>query len=170
MGTNWWCKWGIWKILQNNKEVMASARNTTPASLAFREIFGDYWNTEASERLLATGYISPQANISPNIRNILTCLQKPQHCNDKYIKCEVTQEEFILLFQKTRENTSSSPSGIHMGHYKVAAMIPTVSRCLEKMMSLPFMYCFSPARWEISTHMMLEKIQGVPRLDKLRII
>ena len=46
---------------------------------------------------------------------------------------EVTQEEFCKLFENTCENTASSPSGIHIGHYKVAASIPLISTCLDRM-------------------------------------
>ena len=47
---------------------------------------------------------------------------------------------------------------------------PEVRKCLAKMMSMPFLFGFSPRRWEASMHMMLEKIKGNPRIDKLRII
>ena len=58
--------------------------------------------------------------------------------------------------------TASSPSGVHMGHYKVGALFPKIGSVLAKMMSYPFMYAFSPKRWQSSIHMMLEKIQGRP--------
>ena len=57
---------------------------------------------------------------------------------------EVTFEEYQQLFSITRESTASSPSGIHMGHYKVGALFPEIGIVLAKMMSYPFMYGFSP--------------------------
>ena len=57
-----------------------------------------------------------------------------------------------------------------MGHYKVGALYPKIGQVLTIMMSLPFQYGFSPERWRESIHVMLEKIRGNPRIDKLRII
>ena len=65
------------------------------------------------------------------------------------IDSEVTFQEFKDLFDITRESTSSSPSGIHMGHYKVAALFPAIGNILVKMMSLPFQYGFSPSMWRV---------------------
>ena len=69
-----------------------------------------------------------------------------------------------------QENPPHRHHGIHMGHYKIATMIPQVGKCLAKMISLPFLHCFSPKRWTQSIHFMLEKLPGIPKLNKLRII
>ena len=82
---------------------------------------------------------------------------------------EVTYEEFAKLFNNTKEIKSSSPSGLNIGHYKVDALYPDIVKSLVTMMSLPFMYVFSPKRWKQSIHFMIEK-KGQPRLEKLCII
>jgi hypothetical protein len=82
----------------------------------------------------------------------------------------ITEEEFCHMFNNTREATASSPSGIHVGHYKIATQIPKLCTILTKMMSIPFQHNFPPERWQKSTHFMIEKIKGSPKINKLRII
>ena len=64
--------------------------------------------------------------------------------------------------KKTREMTASSPSGVHMGHYKIGAENNEIAEILASMASMPFMNGFAPSRWENSIHVMLEKIAGCP--------
>lgn len=82
----------------------------------------------------------------------------------------VTLKAYTYLFNNTKERTASSPSGAHIGHYKVGEIFPEISEILAIMMSLPFVYGFSPTRWRQSVHFIIEKIQGNMTLGKLRII
>jgi len=82
----------------------------------------------------------------------------------------ITQEEFISAYKVTHENTSSSPSGRHIGHYKVAASDPTLAQLHSRMMSFPFVHGFAPDRWKRVTDIMLEKEPGNSRCHRLRIL
>ena len=57
-----------------------------------------------------------------------------------------------------------------MHNYKEACEIVEAKSILEKLMSLPGMYGFSLWHWQQSIHMMIEKVAGCPRIDKLQII
>ena len=56
-------------------------------------------------------------------REILKHLQRPskQGKTIPEISSEITEEELHKLLKKTKENTESSPSGIHIGHYYLTA-------------------------------------------------
>ena len=158
-------------IIDANKKVMQSARHTLPASTQFRQTFGDHGDSQAAQALVSGQGLQDDFDCPEDIKNILLCMQTSQeHDSDDPFPTELTPEEFASVFKKTRESTASSPSGIHIGHYKMAAEIPMISKCLAKMISIPFQYCFAPKRWQRSIHFMLEKVQGTPRIDKLRII
>lgn len=86
------------------------------------------------------------------------------------LSSDIKENDFVNLMKKTRENTSSSPSGLHMGHYNAGACMKDVPFILTTMLYLPFQYGFSPKRWQASIHVMLEKVQGQTRIYKLRII
>jgi hypothetical protein len=87
----------------------------------------------------------------------------------------VTTEDFISCFGCVAEKTSSSPSGRHVGQYLACTdMKDELSGLLAAvhavMMSLPLAEGFCPELWRQAIYIMLEKIPGVPRINKLRII
>jgi hypothetical protein len=76
----------------------------------------------------------------------------------------VSPDDFISAYSIAKESTSSSPSGRHIGHYKVAAQLHS------QMMSFPFLHGFALDRWKRVTDIMLEKEPGNSRCHRLRIL
>jgi hypothetical protein len=93
----------------------------------------------------------------------------------KMIYPVVTTEDFISCFGCVAEKTSSSPSGRQVGHYlayidlkdELSVLLTAVHAA---MMAIPLAEGFCPERWRQAIDIMLEKIPGVPRINKLRII
>ena len=86
-----------------------------------------------------------------------------------------TQKQLLQNMAKAkdpngREETTTSPSGIHMGIYKTEIFSKDICEVLAHSMSLPFCHGFSFNRWQHSVHHMLEKIPKFPHISKLRII
>jgi hypothetical protein len=93
----------------------------------------------------------------------------------KMISPVVTTEAFISCFGCVAEKTSSSPSGRHVRHYLVCTdmkdeLAGLLAAVHAAMMSIPLAEGFCPERWRQAIDIMLEKIPGVPRINKLRII
>jgi hypothetical protein len=82
----------------------------------------------------------------------------------------ISFDEFVQTYTVADENTSSSPSGRHIGHYKAILKHPSLATLHAKMMSLPFQVGFAPARWTKDTDIMLEKEENNPRCHRLRIL
>jgi hypothetical protein len=100
------------------------------------------------------------------------------------ICADITVDEFKAAFRKWSEKTSTSPSGRHLGHYKVLLhtdAIP-ISADNEESMNDHILQVYhwitlaallsgnSLLRWQKVTTAMIEKIAGCPRIDKLRVI
>jgi hypothetical protein len=93
----------------------------------------------------------------------------------KMISPVVTTEDFMSCFGCVAEKKSSSPSGRHVEHYlacidlkdELSVLLAAVHAA---MMSIPLAEGFCPERWRQAIDIMLEKIPGVPRINKLRII
>jgi enamine deaminase RidA (YjgF/YER057c/UK114 family) len=92
----------------------------------------------------------------------------------------ITPEQVSTGFKKWREDTSTSPSGCHLGLRRIPAF-PTETKEQEKIrqsiqqvqadvINLPLEHGFSPSRWQVVINAMLEKIPGKPLLHKLRVI
>lgn len=98
---------------------------------------------------------------------------------------EITESEFWNGFKKWREATSTSPSGRHLGHYKVL-LIPDGNDDLYDndiinpsiiIKTVHFQLAMAAVRagttldrWYNSSTLMLEKQPGISRIDKLRVI
>jgi hypothetical protein len=93
----------------------------------------------------------------------------------KMISPLVTTEDFMSCFGCVAEKAYSSPSGRHVGHYlacidlkdELSVLLAAVHAVI---MSIPLAEGFCPERWRQEIEIMLEKIPGVPRINKLRII
>lgn len=88
-------------------------------------------------------------------------------------------DDWISGWSKMRECTSSAP-GRHFGHYKASADVarldkehedhfPELAQVFATMTSLPLRHGFAPLRWRGCVDAILEKIPGLPLLEKLRI-
>ena len=58
----------------------------------------------------------------------------------------ISSEEFEATYAAASENTSSSPSGHHIGHYKAILDNPLLVQLHSSMMSIPFQAGFAPER------------------------
>ena len=112
-------------------------------------------------------------------RDILSYLRRMPNRAD--IDCRLTTKEVASAISNWRESTSTSPSGVHLGHYKaLVKWIPDDEEAqtrAEQLLSLRTSlinagvsagFCYP--RWEKIQSSMLEKIPGIPRIDKLRVI
>ena len=86
------------------------------------------------------------------------------------IVSEISIEEYQHYFGRINENTSSSPSGLHLGHDKAAANSEQLSAIFALQMNTILNSGIHPSRWGVALQVMLEKIAGVCLVDKLRSI
>ena len=159
-------------ILDNNKNIMQSLRDTIPASRQFSQIFGDCGESEACVKAVNAELVESKLPFDSTTNEWIKALRQPitPHTKEGYIMdAEVSAQEVKKLFRNTKEFTASSPSGIHMGYYKAASYSDKLCEILEILMYLPFMHGFSPERWNQSTHLMLEKVPGFPLVSNLRL-
>ena len=95
--------------------------------------------------------------------------QLVQQLGNKQIT-EVTSQDYQHYGRRIKENTSSSPSGLHHGHDKSAAQCDKLSAFFAFQMTTIIQTGLRPARWGIALQVMLEKIAGVCLVTKLRSI
>jgi hypothetical protein len=82
----------------------------------------------------------------------------------------VLATDYQRYFHRINENTSSSPSGLHLGHDKAAAQCNELSEIFALQMSTIVHTGIHPSRWGVALQVMIEKIAGVCLVTKLRSI
>ena len=88
--------------------------------------------------------------------------------NKEQIKIDMDEEDYIQMFSKWNEKTTTSPSGRHLGHYKDILQQPDLIKYHCIMATLPLKYGFAPERWTKAVQIMLEKKPGYPLINRLR--
>jgi len=82
----------------------------------------------------------------------------------------VETSDFQSLYKPLDERTSSSASGCHLSHYKVAATCKDLSTLHASMMTIPYLADISPKWWHQVVDVMLEKKPGDHKIHQLRIV
>jgi hypothetical protein len=109
------------------------------------------------------------------INAIVAQLQKHPAIN-KILKPVVAPEYFKSAFKCVPEKTASSFSGRGVHHYKARAegsddgLVDIQVEVHAAMMTVPLDAGFYPERWKQAVDVMLKKVPGISRSDKLRII
>jgi hypothetical protein len=103
--------------------------------------------------------------------------------NLKEISNEVSFEEFKTALAKWKKCTTTSPSGRHLGHYKLLLRLNTIDDNNDKInisenilyvyfsiLKISLAWGISIKRWQNISTCMIEKIKGNPLFDKIPVI
>jgi hypothetical protein len=82
----------------------------------------------------------------------------------------LTVEDFISFWHSAREETSSSDSGRHFGHYIAASDDPELAILHVESMNVAASYGLPLDRWKSALTVLLEKVMGNMLMEKLRAI
>ena len=86
------------------------------------------------------------------------------------VRPRIHLEDYANFWKKKRENTVTSPYGLHVGHYKAAITKPSILEVHRKLLLIPFQTGMVPVRWRKTVQTMIEKEPGAPWIHRLRII
>ena len=86
------------------------------------------------------------------------------------ITAKISTGEFGAYWKSAKEKTASSMSGRHFGHYKAAAKRTSLCKVHAAFASDASQHGIFIKRWTKGLTVMLEKIENVTRVDKLRAI
>jgi hypothetical protein len=158
---------GPWRSITRQTDIAQVVKqvNITQYHQAFHTPFGSGPLAQAigrnadstlSKRLLA-GQLDelPLESLMPETIRILRTLASLQPTLPPEQVFEITDSDFISAYKCLQEDTSSSPSGRHVGHYKVILDDPNLVSLHATMMTIPFAQGFIPPRWTKITDIML---------------
>jgi len=102
------------------------------------------------------------------IQQFIHMLQFPSpEVHHHQVSATLCPEDFIKHWRKAKERTSSSPSGLHFGHYKAATQSPELAFLHARFTQLVFMSGISLSWYQSSLQVILEKKAGKIHVDDL---
>ena len=157
-------------IMSENTKRFRLTNDTPVMSGQLLEDFGYLADTEAAEEVLAGTYDPPE-DADEHTKALLSLLkQRVEMLRQGKIKTCIMREDFKRYWRGAKESTSSSISGLHFGHYKAAASSDTLSEFHAIMTDIAYNGGHPLQRWTKGLSVMLEKIKGNIRVNKLRAI
>ena len=113
-----------------------------------KELLGFNRLTEAAEQNLeGTLFHNTDEECFPGVREFVAAMAIPEEMKDLApLNTQINLEYFTKEIREWKESTSNSPSGNHLGHYKVALQDKEISEGYSKMINMPVRYGFSPSR------------------------
>ena len=156
-------------VMHNNEARFRLTEDTPFMQEPLREEVGFLGATEAAQQMLAGTYVCPPGT-DEFTQHFVDCLKQATWTSDDRIHTRITKEDYCNYWNKAREATSSSYSGLHFSHHKVAAKNPYLAEVNAFAVELAYASGYSYERWQAGLSAMLEKKAGVIRVDKLRAI
>ena len=168
-------------ILERNYKHFGQANGTPFTEAPLKDWLGNYGETETGQAILA-GELRPALDQGfPETQTVLDLLQ-PFDPPAQPISSLVTSSDFKSFFAKWKENTSTSPSGKHLGHYKAllspaftdnAELTDSANRIIAlhvALLNIAATHGSPLERWQQIVSVMIEKKAGNYQLHKLRTI
>jgi hypothetical protein len=158
----------IWSNIHRKRFYLAEEAPICNSPL--REAFGYNADTEAGEEVLSGTYEFEQGFDDATRRICQEVAAIRAVVPEDSVDAIVRKEDWSNYWSKAREETSSSESGLHFSHYKAGAESKVISHFQALKASVMLKAGWGYTRWGRGMSVMLEKIPGCQRIDKLRSI
>ncbi len=111
----------------------------------------------AAQDILQGMYQCP-AGVDLHTQQLISILQIPPHSSP--VPSGISREDFINHWSHCHEQTSSSYSGLHYGHYKASVDCPQIAEFHALITEMAFQHGYSLSCWQSSLQVLLEKKPG----------
>lgn len=158
----------IWSEIHGKRFYLAEQAPVCQGRL--RGQFGYMADTAAAEEVLA-GVYEPEEDVHTGTVDLFDEIGRIRAQVQKdSVNCLVRHPLWQKKWKQKREETSSSESGLHFGHYIAGADSELISYCHALLAWMALQKGYSPSRWERALSCMLEKIAGCSLVEKMRAI
>ena len=173
------------RLFTRNVSHFGQAEGTPFTVSPLLDMFGYTGMTECGKALIQDGTIPTHDDTS--LATAFTILERlgEDSSNHQTLSDLLTYEKFHTTIKKWNEATSTSPSGRHLGHYKSLISLdsysskyteedpdpgPAILMVLYQIAASAFQAGIKLNRWTKITTCMIEKLPGIPKINKLRVI
>ena len=120
------------------------------------------------QEVLDDEYVPPDS-MHPLIKDVLAHIRRPEYIDE--FEFVTTYDEFVDFIKKSKERTSTSPSGHHYGHYKSLLQgLDVYLRTIHAILELTLQNNVILKRWKSTVTTLIEKDRGSPCIHRMREI
>ena len=135
-----------------------------------RDAFGYTATSPVAKAILNGSYTYPHDFDQATKELCMACARIRQSIPKNSVPSDISQHQWSRRWRKAKEDTSSSVSGLHFGHYKASALHPELAKFHALKASLVMKRGMVLERWGNGLSVMLEKLFGCTMVSKLRSI
>jgi ribonuclease HI len=169
-------------LIARNNTHYRQANSTPFGTTAIGDDLGYHGTSQAATSILQGNYHPPEGTtLSEESTAYVAALQHPYahlpEAERPTITSYISVEDLIQGFGHWPESTSTSPSGRHLGHYRSMLYLKDeeegtypLFEILHNMINIPLLTGRPPKRWLTASSVCIEKEEGNPQTDKIRII
>jgi len=158
----------IFSEIHNKRYTMAGEAPICKGGL-FEE-FGYTSNTAAGKAVLNGTYVAPAGTDQATVDLFAEVGEIRQRIPKDSVSVCITPQQWKRYWQIVNEETSSSESGLHFGHYVVGSASDIISYYHAARVTVVIAHAIQLERWSRGLSVMLEKTLGVTLVTKLRAI
>ena len=126
--------------------------------------------TDTAQEVLEGTYQPPEGTDAETVGMLRLIAEVAAKMRHHPIAVTITKEDFIQYWRRASEKTSSSYSNLHFGHWKAASRNEGLAELHAMFIQSVCQSGTYLERWSTGLTVMLEKIAGNFRVDKLRAI
>ena len=165
-------------LIEQNAKHFSQADGTPFTKPPLTNLFGKYGTNKQSKRLLDGKLDIDPIETTEAVKALLSEMKRVAPAGD--VNSEVTSADVRSGYKKWRESTSTSPSGLHLGHEKALfkyedkesknKLSDRIFKIKVKLLNAAIEHGHVYSRWTKVVNAMIEKVPGKPLLSKLRVI
>jgi len=148
----------------------SQAQETPLASSEWQTLLDPLQKTDLEMDNIMSGDIFSNSNLPQEAKSFLKHMTSKIQPPMSPAEVEITKEKYQSFYKGARERTSSSPSKLHLGHWKAAAYDDDVSSVLANIINIAVKNAYTLQRWQKVVGILLEKQEGLPYIHKFRTI
>ena len=158
----------IFSEIHNKRYTMAGEAPICNGKL-FDE-FGYIARTEAAQAVLDGTYVAPEGSDQATLDLFAEVAKIRRQIPMDSVSICITPHQWRRYWRAVNEETSSSESGLHFGHYIVGCTSDIITTYHAARVSVVIAHAIQLERWSRGLTVMLEKTLGVTLVTKLQAI
>jgi len=160
----------IWEALLNDgrRAHFSQASDTPFVTGPVAHLIGPYDFNEHAQDILNGTFDIDSITDNIELRDIVKAMRYDNPSNPPNIDCSISIKQLKQGFKDANESTSSSPTGLHYGHWKSLLHDDDLFLPYGLMIIFAGKFGIPPSQWEEAVQPIIEKDPGNPKITRMR--